>query len=77
MDPIWNERIKLLATALNSAAVSTFSVGVLAPIATVFYAGSGKVGLPPVLLAVGAGVWLLVAAMLHMVARRVLGRMRT
>jgi hypothetical protein len=37
MSLIHNERIKLLAVALNTAATSSFAIGVLAPMAAAFY----------------------------------------
>ena len=37
MDHVRNERTKLTANALNTAATSSFTIGVLAPIAAAFY----------------------------------------
>ena len=44
MSLIHNERTKLLATALNAAAGSSFTVGVLVPIAAAFYNVSATSG---------------------------------
>lgn len=72
MSLIHNERMKLRANALNTAATSSFTVGVLAPIAAAFYnVGTTLVPLPTII--VGASVWLFCAFGLHLAARRVLG----
>lgn len=75
MSLIHNERTKLTANALNTAATSCFAVGVLAPLAAMFYRfGSGPTSL--VLLAAGLAVWLPVAGLLHYCARWMLGDLR-
>jgi hypothetical protein len=67
---IHNERVKLRATLLNSAASSCFTVGVAAPIAAGVFYGAGNISLR----ALGAGVifWLFAAWVLHRAARRAL-----
>ncbi|PYE89542.1 hypothetical protein [Phyllobacterium leguminum] len=72
MSLIHNERIKLLANAFNTAATSSFTVGVLAPIAAAFY----NVATTPVrssTIIIGVGIWLFSAFALHLGARRILG----
>jgi hypothetical protein len=71
MSLIENEQTKLLAAALNTGATSCFTVGVLAPMAAVFYnVGAAK----PPLLNVAIGMIILVAAalVLHWPARNAL-----
>lgn len=71
MSSIRNEQTKLLAGALNTAATSSFTVGVLAPLAAAFYSvGSTPVGLPTLLI--GTSIWLFAAVVLHLAARQVL-----
>ena len=69
---IHNERTKLLALALNAAATSAFTVGVLAPVAATFY-DLGPSREAPKTVILGAGLWIGAAVMLHLAARRVLG----
>lgn len=75
MSLILNEQTKLLAGAFNTAATSSFTVGVLAPLAAAFYDVGGR----PVRfgwLVVGTTIWFLAAAALHYRARRVLRNLR-
>lgn len=72
MSVIENEQTKLTAAALNTAATSSFTVGVLAPIAAAFYNIGGSVHVPIGVLVVGAVVWLGTAGALHLSARHVL-----
>ena len=72
---VHNERTKLLALALNTASTSAFTVGVLAPVAAAFYNFSLP-GLPLHFLVVGAALWILLAVVLHLLARRLLGELR-
>lgn len=72
---ISNEQTKLLAGALNTAATSSFTVGVLAPLAAAFYDVGGR----PVrlgLLLVGTSIWFLAALALHYSARFVLRKLQ-
>jgi hypothetical protein len=73
-DLIHNERMKLTATWLNTAA-ATLAGGVIAPVAATTYGAIGAplTGLLPV--AIGFG-WLLAALCLHLFARAVLWRLR-
>lgn len=69
---IHNERTKLLALTLNTAATSAFTVGVLAPVAAAFYdLGASRQATRVVVL--GAFLWIGAAVVLHLAARRVLG----
>lgn len=71
MNLVENEQTKLLAAALNTAATSSFTIGVLAPIAAAFCSvGSMRVPLPTVVL--GIVIWLSTAATRHIGARQVL-----
>ncbi|GEO83060.1 hypothetical protein ROR02_31910 [Pararhodospirillum oryzae] len=76
MTQIHNEQTKLTAAALNTAATSSFTVGVLAPIAAVFYNVAGDVRVPPLVLVLGAAFWLGAAGGLHLAARYVLKGLR-
>ena len=69
------ERVKLTANALNTAATSSFTVGVLAPIAAVFY-NVGQSGVPLLTIAIGATCWLTAAVLLHLAARWTLRGLR-
>ncbi len=76
-EAIQNERTRLLATVLNTACTSCFTVGIATPIAGYIYDVSGfrsYVGLPTLILA--ATGWLTAAVALHLSARRVLGGLR-
>jgi hypothetical protein len=53
MSLVHNERVKLLASALNGAASSSFAVGVPAPIAAAFYS-VGASTVPLVVVIIGA-----------------------
>ncbi len=71
MSLVENEQTKLLAAALNTAATSYVTVGILAPMAAAYYSfGSTHVALNTVI--VGGMVWFTGAVMLHMAARHVL-----
>jgi hypothetical protein len=75
MSLIGNERTKLLASALNTAATSSFTVGVLAPMAAAFY----NLGPHPVTLRtliIGTAIWFFAAIALHLAARRALKGLR-
>jgi hypothetical protein len=66
---IENEQVKLLANAFNTGATSCFAIGVLAPVASVFY-GLGSPARPdPGWLAAGVALWTFAAFWLHSYAR--------
>ena len=73
---IHNERVKLLANLLNAMAGSSFAIGVAAPVAAAFFYSAGPSGLRLAAVAVGAAVWLLITAVLHLAAQRTLGGLR-
>ena len=73
MELIHNERMKLLATALNNSAVATIVTAVIAPTASLLYG----------LTAIATGWWLAMALVwflgglsLHITAQLVLGRLK-
>lgn len=73
MTLIFNEQIKLLASALNTAATSCFTVGIATPVAGYIYnIGSIQTTLRPLSLGLGVAGWLLAAVTLHLLARRAL-----
>ena len=76
MNLIHNERIKLLAALLNTMAGSSFAIGVLTPIAAVFFYSAAPAGLRLGSIAVGIVFWIASAAVLHLAARAVLGGLR-
>lgn len=73
MSLVHNERAKLTATFLNGIALATFAVGSLGPsVATV--TGGIPPSRPVLLLAAGCFV---LALALHLLARRLLGNLRS
>lgn len=78
MSLIDNEQTKLLATALNTAATSCFTVGIATPIAGYLYnVGGLQAYLSPVRMIAGGIGWLVVAVGLHLLARRTLRRLES
>lgn len=74
---IHNEQTKLLATAPNTAATSCFTVGVATPIAGYIYNVSNlQASLSFGTLIAGGLAWLATAAVPHVIARRILRRLR-
>jgi hypothetical protein len=76
MSLVHNERTKFLAAALNTAATSSFAIGVLAPMAATFYNVSGSLPVRLGDLVLGTVIWLSAAAALPLAARRVLKGLR-
>lgn len=77
MSQIPNEQTKLLATALNTAATSCFTVGIATPIAGYVYnVGNLQTLLAPYILALGVLGWLSAAIIIHLRARRILTRLK-
>ena len=77
MSLVHNERTKLLATALNTAATSCFTVGIATPAAGYIYNVGGfrsVVGTPELFL--GVPGWLTTAVGRHLAARRALGALK-
>ncbi|MBB5759431.1 hypothetical protein HNR00_004165 [Methylorubrum rhodinum] len=70
-------RADALATALNTAATSCFTVGIATPIAGYLYnVGGLRTALPLWVLAGGLVAWFAAAVVPHLSARRVLRRLR-
>ena len=74
-DPVLAERVKLGASALDTPATASLTVGVLAPSAAILYGVSTPTA-PAWELALGAAIWVSFAAGLHYSAQRLLGRLR-
>lgn len=74
MSLIENEQTKLFAAALNTAATSSFTVGVLAPLAAAYY-NLGTAAIASRTVVPGGMLWFFGAAMLHLGARHVLRRL--
>ena len=71
---VHNERLKLLATLLNTIAAATFVVGAFTPFAVALIAGGGAtVAVRGVLIGI---CWIVACALLHGAARLVLGGLR-
>lgn len=64
MNQIHNERLKLLATALNAMGVAHIVTGIVAPAATAIYGGAARSGFSAWWLLIFL-VWLSVGAALH------------
>ena len=76
MSLIFNGRTKLLATALNTAATSCFTVGIATRLAGYIYTFGNRQGtLDFRVLCFGAFGWLAAAILLHILAPRILGRL--
>lgn len=72
MSLVRNERLKLLAAALNNTGVATVAA-LVAPLANLPYAGASL----PDQQVLSLGIpWFLVGAALHMAAQWVLGRLK-
>jgi uncharacterized membrane protein YfcA len=70
------EKLKLTANALNGAAVSSFTVGVVGPLVAVFInLGDAGTKVSPTALIVNAAIWLAASIVLHWVAQKVLDRL--
>jgi hypothetical protein len=75
MHTVFNARIQLFATLLNTMAGASFAVGVAAPIAAAFFYSS--VTVPVHSVVIGAIIWLSAAAALHAFAQITLGGLRS
>ena len=67
---VWNERVKLLANALNGVAVAMIALGMLAPTAKILFAGGPETN------AVMLAEWGLGAIIIHGIASWVLQDLR-
>ena len=73
MSLIPNERTKLTAAYLNTAAGGLFTAGVVAPLVAVVFGISGPTGIPSALtLVIGVAIFFGASVTLHLVARVVL-----
>ena len=70
-----NERIKLAATALNTLATASITVGVLAPGAALFY-GFSATPRSASEVVLSLAIWLSLGGALHFGANRLLGGLR-
>lgn len=78
MSLIDNEQTKLLATALNTAATSCFTVGIATPVAGYLYnVGGLQTSLSPGIMLVGLLMWSGAGVILHLTARQVLRRLQS
>lgn len=75
MSLIHNERVKLLANALDRASTACFTVGVATPVAGYLY-GLARYQGGAVFLIGALCVWFLFGIGLHWLARRALGGLR-
>ncbi len=76
MSLIHNERTKLTANALDRASTACLTVGALgSAVASLYGLGGGGAPSHGVLIAIGSIFWLMAAAVLHFMARSVLGRL--
>lgn len=78
MSLIQNERTKLTANALDRASTACLTVGALGPAVASLYGLGGAAAASPShgpLIALGSVFWLAAAAVLHFMARSVLGRL--
>jgi p-aminobenzoyl-glutamate transporter AbgT len=73
MNLIHNERIKLLATALNNTAVATLVTVVIAPIAALLY---GSVAIASAWWPLLGFAWIFAGSSLHLTAQLTLGRLK-
>jgi hypothetical protein len=70
-----NERLKLLANALDRASTACITIGFITPLAAVVYA-AGATGLSTGFFVVAGVSWILLGLGLHLLAHQVLGGLR-
>jgi hypothetical protein len=75
MSLVHNEQTKLAANAIDRASTACLAVGVFGPLAATLYDFGGTAG-HGTILAVGSLFWLAAAGLLHIMAHRVLRRLR-
>jgi len=71
MHLVHNERVKLTAGWLQTAAGAALAIGILTPLAAWFYAASSRVR--PATLLIGVLIWFVASVILHCFAQWVLG----
>jgi hypothetical protein len=74
MHTIYNERVKLLASALNSLCVATLATALLGPSVAILY-GTSSAAANGWWFLIGV-LWLFVGFGLHVIASAILGRLR-
>jgi hypothetical protein len=74
LNTVHNERIKLFAALLNTMAGSSFTLGVIAPVAAAFFYHAA--GMTPLKVLLGGVIWTSVVGLLHLSALAVLGRLQ-
>ncbi|EHM01201.1 hypothetical protein HMPREF9946_02205 [Acetobacteraceae bacterium AT-5844] len=76
-DIVWNERVKLLAAALDRMSTACMSVGIATPAASyVFNDGTVPYRLSAGIMALTFAGWSIVAVGCHLAARKALGGLR-
>jgi hypothetical protein len=70
-----DEKIKLVANALDRASTACLAVGVIAPLAAALYEMDPNGRAATAVLALGALIWLAAAIALHLAARWTLNRL--
>ena len=76
MSAVHNERTKLTASLLNTAAGFSLTAGGIGPLVAVSYGVAGAPGFGAGTLSLIILVWIVVAVGLHMLARYVLGSLK-
>jgi hypothetical protein len=69
------EKIKLVANALDRASTACLAVGVIAPLAAAFYNIDPAHRSENLILILGTVIWFTAAVALHWLARRTLGKL--
>ena len=72
MASVEDEKIKLVANALDRASTACLALGVIAPLAAAFYSVESNLPTWSLTLVVGTLIWLAAAVVLHIGARRAL-----
>ncbi|MGN6682630.1 MAG: hypothetical protein ACTHKD_01315 [Devosia sp.] len=72
---VWNERLKLLANALDRLSTGCFSVGGITPFAALVFANQPS-GLSALQFAVATACWILFGFGLHLLAQEALKGLR-
>jgi hypothetical protein len=75
MSLVRNERLKLLASALNSVGTAFIVTGIIAPTAAAIYGGASRSGFNLWWLLIFV-IWLSAGVSLHIAAQGVLGRLK-
>ena len=76
MPLIHNERVKLTATWVNTIAAATIVAGVIAPIAAIVFGLPASGALSTASFELATLAWLFLGAILHLIARYLLGSLQ-